>query len=101
MVQHVETQLWREQLLVECKCTMGFLEHYTIIPGVTERGCREMLGKVMDPNTMQFMFIAYRYMAPVVGMFLPSTSVLPTEPAHENLEGSRVANEADENLYAS
>ena len=52
MVQHIKTGEWQEPMPVERKRFMGFPEGYTQVVGISDTQRREMLGRVMDPNTL-------------------------------------------------
>ena len=71
---------------------MGFPEGYTHVVGISENERQEMLGKVMDPHTLEFMFQVCKYMAPIADRFYkPGTGV----PNNQNLGGMGVADETD------
>ena len=55
MIQHTQTVEWREFMPVERERVMGFSEGYTQVVGISDTQRREMLGRVMDPHTLQFM----------------------------------------------
>ena len=92
MVQHAETGGWQEPVLVERKRAMGFPEGYTQVVGILEAQRREMLRRVMDPHTLQFMIRVCKHMSPTADNFcMPSTYV----PTSQNLGGTGVANETN------
>ena len=77
---------------VECKRAMGFPERYTQVVGISYTQRREMLGRVMDPHTLQFMIQVCKYVAPIAdNLCMPSTSV----PTTQNLGGTGVASKTD------
>ena len=55
MVQHTEIGQWQEPVPMERERAMGFPEGYTKVVGISKTHRREMLGRVMDPHTLQFM----------------------------------------------
>ena len=74
---------------------MGFPKGYTQRTGVTERLRQELLGKVMDPNTVQFLLQACKYMAAVSDRY---RMLGPTERATQNLGGMGVVNKASDDI---
>ena len=55
---------------------MGFPQGYTPATGITERQRQELLGKVMDPHTLQFLMQVCKYMVPVSDKFrMPGPNV--------------------------
>ena len=55
---------------------------------ISETQRREILGRVMDPHTLQFMMQVCKYMTPIADSFcMPSTYV----PTRQNLGGTGVA----------
>ena len=92
MVQHTKTREWREPVPVERERAMGFPEGYTQVVGISDTQRREMLGRVMDPHTLQFMIQVCKYMAPIADSFcMPSTYA----PTCQNLGGTGVASGTD------
>ena len=90
MVQHTEIGEWQEPVPVERERAMGFPEGYTQVVGISDTQRQEMLGRVMDPHTLQFMIQVCKYMAPVTESFcMPRTFVLISQ----NQGGTRVASE--------
>ena len=92
MVQHTETGEWREPKPAKRERAMEFPEGYTQVVGISDTQRREMLGRVMDPHTLLFMFQVCKYMAPVADSFcMPSTFV----PTSQKLGVTGVASETD------
>ena len=73
---------------VEHEKAMGFPEGYTQVVGISHTQRLYMLGRVMDPHTLQFMMQVCKYMAPIADNFcMPNTNV----PTCQNLGGTRDA----------
>ena len=77
---------------IERERAMGFPEGYTQVVGISDTQRQAMLGRVMDPHTLRFMFQVCKYMAPVADNFcMPSTFVTTSQ----KLGGTGVARKTD------
>ena len=54
MVRNIITNIRREPLPLERERAMGCFDNYTKAPEVLEKNRHELLGRVMDPYTLQF-----------------------------------------------
>ena len=73
---------------VERERAMGFPEGYSQVGGISDTQRQEIVGRVMDPHTLQFMLQVCKYMAPIADNFcMPSNSV----PTRQNVGKTGVA----------
>ena len=65
-------------MLVERERDMGFREVCTQMVGISDDQRREMLNRVMDPHTLQFMILVCKYMPPIAESFCVPSTYVPT-----------------------